>query len=229
MTASAAWRRQLGMIAGTVLAIVLIRTFFVQVYGISTPSMNPTLRPGDYVVTSTFPFGSPIPGLERSTPRFGTPRHGDVVVYGEKPGDPPVRIIKRVIGVPGDTIAMTDRRVVRNGTMLDEPYVSSDVRDDEPLGFDGPYGVAWHLDALAPYVPRDSYRPTRNQWGPLVVPPDHYLLLGDDRDGSRDSRVTGFVSREQIRGRVYFVYFSISPGKSSASGPRWSRIGQRVR
>ncbi|HYW12966.1 MAG TPA: signal peptidase I [Longimicrobium sp.] len=220
-------------IAATLAVVVLVRTFAIQVYGISTPSMGATLRPGDYVITSGLPFGIPVPGTRATTPRFRDPRHGDVVVYGEKPGDPPVRIIKRVIGLPGDTIRMAGRTVIRNGTALHEPYASAPSRDDEPLAFEGPYGVAWHLAALPAGVPAESYRPTRDSWGPLVVPSGHYLLLGDDRDGSRDSRVTGFVSREQIRGRVYAIYYSVAPRRASfpraLTAARWSRIGQRVR
>lgn len=225
----------MGAVAATVVVVMLVRTFAIQVYGISTPSMGTTLRPGDYVLTSGLPFGVPVPGTGATTPHFRDPRRGDVVVYSEKPGDPPLRVIKRVIGLPGDTIQMIGRTVLRNGTALREPYVSvpSRGRDDEPLPLEGPYGVAWHLDALPAGVSADGYRPTRVRWGPLVVPPGHYLLLGDDRDASRDSRVTGFISREQIRGRVYAIYYSVTPGPSrfprALTAARWNRIGDRVR
>lgn len=128
---------------------------------------------------------------------------------------------------------MVDGLVLRNGIALHEPYASPIARDDEPLDFDGPYGVAWHLAALPAGVPANAYRPTRDRWGPLVVPAGQYLLLGDDRDGSRDSRVTGFVSRGQIRGRVYAIYYSVAPGRPrfahALTAARWSRIGDRVR
>lgn len=216
----------------TFVAVVLLRTFAVQVYGISSPSMRNTLHPGDYVITSALPFGTPVPGTRWSTPRLRDPRRGEVVVYGEKPGDPPARIIKRVIGCPGDTVQMVDGRVIRNGRPLDEPYASPILLDDEPLAFDGPYGGAWHRAALPAGVSATDYRPTRDRWGPLVVPPGHYLLLGDDRDGSRDSRYTGFVAREQIRGTVYRIYYSVAPQKNrfprALTAARWSRIGQRV-
>lgn len=223
-----------GPLASTVAAVVLLRTFLVQVYGITTPSMGPTLRPGDFVITSRAPFGAPVPGTRLATPRFRDPRRGEVVVYGEKPGDPPTRIIKRVIGAPGDTVQMRGGRVFRNGIALDEPYASPVELDDEPLAFDGPYGVAWHRRFLPRPMRRDAYRPTRDSWGPLVVPPGQYLLLGDDRDASRDSRMTGFVAREQIQGSVLAIYYSVAPG---AEGPfphaltaaRWGRIGYRVR
>ena len=219
--------------AATVAAVALVRTFVVQVYGISTPSMAPTLRSGDYVITSALPYGVRVPGTALVTPGARDPRRGEVVVFGEKPGQPPARIIKRVVGVPGDTVGMEDGRVIRNGRVLAEPYASLPMLEDEPLDFDGPYGVRWHLDALPAGVPAASYRPTRDSWGPLVVPAGQYLLVGDDRDGSRDSRVTGFVAREQILGRVYYVYYSVKPGRPrfahAVTAARWARIGQRVR
>ncbi|HEV3049539.1 MAG TPA: signal peptidase I [Longimicrobium sp.] len=217
----------------TVAAVVLVRTFAVQVYGISTPSMSPTLQSGDYVITSALPYGVRVPGTALTTPRARDPRYGEVVVFGEKPGQPLARVIKRVVGLPGDTVGMKDGRVIRNGRAVAEPYASPATLEDEPLDFDGPYGVRWHLDALAAGVHAATYRPTRDSWGPLVVPAGQYLLLGDDRDGSRDSRVTGFVPREQILGRVYYVYYSVKPGRQrfahAVTAARWTRIGYRVR
>jgi signal peptidase I len=223
-------------LAGVAAAIVvLVRTFLVQVYGITTPSMSGTLRPGDYVLTSNAFFGAAVPGTRWTTPRFRHPRHGDVVVHGEKPGEPAARVIKRVIGLPGDTVEMRDRRIIRNGVPVDERrYLAPPVRDDEPLAFDGPYGVAWHRRFLPRHVRPDTYRPTRNNWGPLVVPPGQYLLLGDNRDRSTDSRFTGFVSREQILGSVVAIYYSVAPGADRPfprvlTAARWARIAVRVR
>ncbi len=222
-------RGWVGAAAATIAAVVLVRTFLVQVYGITTPSMSGTLRPGDFVITSNAAFGAAVPGTPWTTPRFRHPRHGDVVVHAQAPGDPPARVIKRVIGLPGDTIQMAGRRVVRNGVPLDERYVAPPSRDDAPLAFDGPYGVAWHRRFLPSNAVANAYRPTRDNWGPLVVPPGQYLLLGDNRDESTDSRMAGFVSREQIRGRVVAIYYSVAPGSSSRlpvlTAARWGRIG----
>ncbi|HEX6912180.1 MAG TPA: signal peptidase I [Longimicrobium sp.] len=218
-----------GPIAAAVAAVVLVRTFLVQVYGITTPSMSGTLRPGDYVITSNAAFGAAIPGTRWTTPRLRHPRHGEVVVYAEAPGEPPARVIKRVIGLPGDTVQMVARRIVRNGVPLDERYVAPPARDDAPLAFDGPYGVAWHRRFLPSGISPHAYRPTRDSWGPLVVPPGQYLLLGDNRDESTDSRMTGFVARERIVGRVAAIYYSVAPGSRAPfpalTAARWGRIG----
>ena len=226
-------RRCLAATAATVAGVVLVRTFAVQVYGISTASMGPTLEPGDYVITSGLPYGVRVPGTAFTTPGARDPRFGEVVVFGEKQGQPQARVIKRVVGLPGDTVGMNDGQLIRNGRVVGESYASPPTLEDAPLDFDGPYGVRWHLAALPASVPAASYRPTRDTWGPLVIPRGRYLLLGDDRDGSRDSRVTGFIAREQILGRVYLVYYSVRPGRPrfarAVTAVRWTRIGLPIR
>jgi signal peptidase I len=231
--AAGALRRNLWAAGAVLGTIVLVRTFLLQVYGIGTPSMSPTLLPGDYVVSSNLPFGAELPGTRWRFPALRAPRPGEVVVFGERTGEPRLRVIKRIVGAPGDTIRMIDGRVFRNGTEIEEGYVSDTVLEDEPLTPDGPYGIAWHAGALPAGTDTEYYSPTRRNRGPLVVPPDHYFLLGDDRDRSVDSRVTGFVERRQILGTVLRVYYSVAPDRTRptpriVTAARWSRIGARV-
>jgi signal peptidase I len=214
--------------AVVVLIIAVVRTFLIQVYGITTPSMDDTLRPGDHVITSSIVYGAGVPFTPWRAPPLSEPRLGDVVVYRERGA--PERLIKRVIGVPGDTVQMAGRRVLRNGRPLPEAYIAPRSRPDEPLRFDGPYNAGWHLNALPTTVSRATYRPTRDTWGPLMVPAGHFLLLGDNRDWSIDSRVTGFVAREQIQGKVLGIYASVVPDPSRPfprrlTAARWRRIG----
>jgi signal peptidase I len=217
-------------VLGALLLWVLVRSFMVQVYGITTGSMAGTLIPGDYVVTSNAAFGPTIPFTRMRLPALRDPRHGEVVVYRPAGYEPAVDVIKRVIGVPGDTIEMRRRAVYRNGRLLAEPYVDSAYTPDRPMAETGPHNFAWHRLALPPGMSAGGYRPTRDSWGPLVVPPDHYLMLGDDRDESVDSRYTGFVPRSEIRGRVYLVHYSGEVGaRGSFPDPRWARIGNLVR
>jgi len=217
-------------VLGALLLWILVRSFVVQVYGITTGSMAGTLLPGDYVVTSNAAFGPAIPFTRARLPALRDPRHGDVVIYRPAGYEPAVDVIKRVIGVPGDTIEMRGRVVYRNGRLLAEPYVDSAYTPDRPMTETGPHNFAWHRPALPAGISAESYRPTRDSWGPLVVPPDHYLMLGDDRDESVDSRYTGFVPRSEIRGRVYLIHYSGEVGaRRSLPRPRWERIGTPVR
>lgn len=203
--------RLLGAVGAVAAVVFLLRAFAVQVYGITTPSMAGTLRSGDYVITSNAIFGARIPFTPRSLPALREPQQGEVVVFDDDEPGPGTPIIKRIIGMPGDTLRMVGRRVLRNGVALHEPYLARPSTSDEPLHFDGPHGVRWHLDALAPVANRAAYRPTRDNWGPLVVPAGHYFVMGDNRDWSVDSRYTGFVPRDRIRGKVLAVYFSMGP------------------
>src|SRR5690606_27918074 len=138
------------------------------------------------------------------------------------------------IGEPGDTVQMIDRVVYRNGEALEEPYAEPTYTSDEPIP---PFGVPsyqWHLAALPAGVDPQSYAPTRDNWGPLVVPEESYLLLGDNREESLDPRYMGFIPREVIRGKALFIYSSIDPEADRPfprflTAVRWDRLGSVIR
>lgn len=200
----------------------VLRLFVVQVYGIRSGSMRDTLRVGDVVVANNTVFGAAIPFTSWRLPALRQPAHGDVVVYRPAGYSPAQDHIKRIIGVPGDTVRMIRGIVYRNGTALAEPRAQAATRPDVPLPGDGPYNFQWQLNALPADADRGSYAPTRDTWGPLIVPPGHYLMLGDDRGHSVDTRHTGFVPRGEIRAKVLAIHWSSGP-----DGVRWSRIGKR--
>lgn len=213
---------------------LVIRTFLVQAYTIPSGSMEDTLLVGDYLMANNAIYGAHIPFTSLRVPAIRDPQHGDVVVFRPDYNDPIIDVVKRVVGEPGDTIQMIDRVVHRNGEALAEPYVEQDYLPDEPLPRSGPTGYQWHLQHLAPGVDAESYSPTRDSWGPLVVPEGQYMLLGDNRDQSLDSRFVGFIPREVIRGKAMFIYFSVDrlldrPFPRFLTAARWGRIGQVIR
>jgi signal peptidase I len=217
-----------------VLLFFLIRTFLIQAFTIPSGSMENTLRIGDYLMANNAIFGAQIPFTGIRVPAFREPKFGDVVVFRPAYNDPIIDVVKRVIGEPGDTIRMVDRVVYRNGEPLTEPYVEPNYTSDKPLQRFGPEGYQWHLGALPEGVETETYAPTRDNWGPLVVPAGHYLLLGDNRDESLDSRFMGFIPRDVIRGKALFIYYSIDPfsdrpGPRVVTGVRWDRLGQLIR
>ena len=153
---------------------------------------------------------------------------GDVVIF-RWPHQPGVDVVKRVVGVPGDTLAMRDGVLIRNGRVVSEPY---EERGSRAADIAHPW-MAWQADYLAPGASREGYRPTLFNWGPLVVPPGRYFVMGDNRDDSLDSRYWGFVERGVLRGRALLIYFSYD---KSALVPfawlrtvRWERIGDLIR
>lgn len=224
-------------IKSAVIAVALffvIRTFLVQAYTIPSGSMEETLLIGDYLMANNAIFGAQIPFTSVHVPAFREPKHGDIVVFRPAYNNPVIDVVKRVVGEPGDTIQMIDRVVHRNGEALAEPYLDPDYLPDEPMHRFGPAGYDWHMAALTESVDRDSYQPTRDSWGPLVVPEGQFMLLGDNRDESLDSRYMGFIPRDVIRGKAMFVYYSIDqeidrPFPHVLTAARWSRIGQILR
>lgn len=209
-------------VVGAVLLFAFLRGLLVQVYGIQSGSMQPTLLAGDYVIVNNTLFGADLPFTSRTLPALRAPRTGDVVVYRPAGYVPARDHIKRIIGTPGDTVRMLRGVVYRNGTRLREPYAKPAAAEDVPLPALGPYNFQWQLGAMPRSADRANYAPTRDSWGPLVVPGGHYLLLGDDRGHSIDTRHTGFVPRSEIRGKVLAVHWS-----AGVRGVRWGRIGTR--
>jgi signal peptidase I len=172
-------------------------------------------------------FGSPIPGTRVRIGALREPALGDVVVF-HPPHEPKRNYVKRVVGVPDDTLEMREKRLYRNGMLVDEPYARhDDDRGDSvhpDMGWQSGYLIASH---------RPKYRPTRDNWGPIVVPPERYFVLGDNRDNSEDSRYWGFVDRNEIRGQPWRVYYSLASSDLATSRwfrrVRWGRIGEVIR
>lgn len=160
--------------------------------------MAPTLVPGDHV------FAHSLRQL---------PRHGEVVIYVTPDGPR----VKRVVGVPSDTIAMRGGVLSVNGVAVNEPYaVPQDVAREE---------FGWQRRFLLPGVDPLAYRPTLNSWGPLVVPAGRYFVLGDNRGDSADSRYIGFLDLAGIVQVPTMIYFSRDPETGSV---RWDRIGRHL-
>ncbi len=165
------------------IALVLaffIRSFVVQAYKIPSGSMLDTLKIGDHLLVNKFTYGLRVPFTDMFFVRFGKPEFQDIVVF-EFPEDPSKDFIKRVIGVPGDTIEIKNKQVYRNGKKLNEPY-------------------AQHTDSQT--------LPQRDNMAPLEVSEGEYFVMGDNRDESYDSRFWGCVEQEEIMGRAWVIYWS---------------------
>jgi signal peptidase I len=217
-----------------ILLFFVIRTFLVQAYTIPSGSMENTLLIGDYLMANNAIYGATVPLAGFRMPAFREPVFGDVVVFRPTYNQPVIDVVKRVIGEPGDTVQMVNRVVYRNGVALDEPYVEPNYLPDEPMQRFGPGGYQWHLEVMPDDADTQSYVPTRDSWGPLIVPAASFLLLGDNRDQSLDSRFMGFIPREVVRGKALFIYYSIDPFRDAGSprvlrSVRWDRLGMIIR
>ncbi|MCE2421871.1 MAG: signal peptidase I [Gemmatimonadetes bacterium] len=201
---SFAWFGEWGKtILWALLVFVIVRTFLLATVVITTGSMENTLLVGDYLMVDKLSYGGRIPVLGWRVPGFRDPRVDDIILFRADHA-PGLDIIKRTVGAPGDTLQMVDGVLSRNGDVVDEPYAVRDPRSPE----DENSRMLWQLEILADQSARGDYRPTRDNWGPLVVPEDRYFMMGDNRDHSLDSRYWGLVEREKVRGRPVFIYYS---------------------
>jgi len=213
----------------SVLLFLLIRTFLVEAFKIPSGSMENTLQVGDFLLVNKLVYGAEVPFTHARLPRLRQPQRGDVMVF-EWPEDPTKNFVKRLVGVPGDTLEMRDGTLIRNGKTLEERYVEHTEPDMDPA----PEDFRWQRDYLVKTAAAaGGYHPSRNNWGPLVVPNGNYFVLGDNRDNSLDSRYWGFVADSLVKGRPFVIYYSYSPDSVDTfawlTHIRWGRLGERIR
>ena len=206
---------------------LIIRTFLVEAFRIPTGSMESTLLAGDFLLVNKAAYGARVPFTRARTPAIAQPARGDVVVF-LPPHEPGKNYVKRLVGMPGDTLEMQDKVLFVNRAPLTESY----ARFSDTMDMYAP-GMFWQCEHGPDGMAADSCRPTRDNWGPIVVPEGHYFMMGDNRDDSEDSRYWGFVERSAIRGRPLFVYYSFDTAAEITTpwlgSIRWDRIGDRVR
>jgi len=195
-----------------VVAVILalfVRTWVFQAFKIPSASMEQGLLVGDHLIVNKMVFAPTLSPVERALLPGRAPRRGDVVVF-KYPEQPERDFIKRVIGLPGDTLELKRKVIHINGTPIDEPYANyADLPSVTPSADD-----------------------RREQYGPVTVPPHQYFMMGDNRDNSEDSRYWGFMPESYLKGEALFIYFAM--GESSSSVPilgnvRWGRLLNRVR
>lgn len=213
-------------LAVALVLFLVLRAFVVQTFVITSGSMEDTLLVGDMLLVNRLAMGSPIPGLDIRIPGYSEPERGDILVF-DPPHEETLMLIKRLIGTPGDTLAMRDRILHVNGEPMEEPYVRHDAVEDERHPWMG-----WQRDYLVDEVDPSTYTPTRDNWGPIVIPDDHYFMLGDNRERSLDSRYWGLLERWRLEGRAVFTYFSYNRDSHQAFPAlreiRWDRIGRPI-
>lgn len=176
-----------------VIAVILalfIRTFVVQAFKIPTGSMENNLLIGDHLLVNKFVFGPSLGSWDRALLPERTIRRGDVIVF-KYPGNRERDFIKRVIGLPGETLEVRNKKVYIDGKMLDEPY----VHYLEPPQSPSAYAEITSFDL-------------RERYGPIAIPAGKYFMMGDNRDNSEDSRYWGLLPEEDVKGKAVMIYWS---------------------
>jgi signal peptidase I len=209
---------------------LVIRTFLVEAFKIPSGSMENTLQVGDFLLVNKLVYGAEVPFMHKRLPRIREPRRGDVIVF-EYPEDPTKNFVKRLVGEPGDTVEMREGTLIRNSRVVQEGYAEHTDPDMDPA----PEDFRWQKDfVVRAGANATGYHPSRNNWGPIVVPKGNYFVLGDNRDNSLDSRYWGFVADSLVKGRPFVIYYSYSPDSSDHSfawltNIRWQRLGERIK
>ncbi len=207
--------------AVTILLLLFGTTTLVQAFVIPTGSMEDTLLVGDHLLVDKLAY-APAGAVSKYILPYETPKHGDIIVF-RYPGDITQTFVKRVIGVPGDHLRMAQRLIYRNGVKLNEPYVYHKLPYDEARD-NFPSQSPPFVDGLPGELQRDMYQ--RNVVGSeIVVPPNSYFAMGDNRDNSLDSRYWGFVPRDNIIGKPLLIYWSYRASTEDLAG---STVGSMI-
>lgn len=195
------WRDNRGVIVFLSLMFVF-RSAVADWYEVPSGSMQPTIQIGDRLLVNKLAYDVRIPFSHISLTKRADPERGDIVVFVSEVADN--RLVKRVIGVPGDVVAMRNNVLTINGKRLGYQNDASIYESEHAAVLQEQLDQIAHQVKLAPYsTGRDSFAPVR-------VPQGHYLVLGDNRDNSADSRVIGFVPRDEIIGRASSVLYSLN-------------------
>jgi len=189
-----------------VVAVILalfVRTFGFQAFKIPTGSMEPNLLVGDHLLVNKFIFGPTLTSVERAILPMRKVERGEVLVF-KFPEQPDRDFIKRVIGLPGETLELRDETIYINGAPLVEPYAHYQVIPAQAAGSEG--------------------GDVRRKYGPVTIPEGHYFMMGDNRDDSQDSRYWGFLPATYVKGRALFIYWSFD----GPQGTRWGRMFHQI-
>jgi signal peptidase I len=205
---------------------LVLRTFLVEAFRIPSGRMENTLLVGDFLFVNKALYGAedPVPG--KHLPAIREPKRGDILVFDsvEQEG---MKIVKRLIGMPGDTLSMENGELYINGKKMEEPYA---VKSD-PAKSEDPFQRAkmrqWQTRYLVNRDPA-TYQPDLHDWGPIVVPRDSFFMMGDNRDSSYDGRYWGFLPRLNVRGTPLIVYYSYDKNSYKPlrflTAIRWGRL-----
>lgn len=218
------------------LFFIFLRTFIIEAYRIPSGSMIPTLLVGDWLFVNKLVYGPHIPFTNSNLPGYGDPQRNDIVVFksptqADQPWDPNPTLVKRLVGMPGDTIFMRKAMLYVNGKpqpqRLAQPSNQAFDSVDPLFDWQKPVSLKASRFGAAPE------QPTHDNWGPLVVPARHYFMMGDSRYNSKDGRYWSYVPRENIRGQPMFVYYAYNADDSDRPLPfitdiRWSRLGHWI-
>ena len=193
-----AWREYRGF-ALFIFLMIVFRSALADWNVVPTGSMKPTILEGDRILVNKLAYDFKIPLTHISVYKFADPKRGDIVIFDSKLAD--TRLVKRVIGLPGDAVEMRDNRLTING--IEVQYSNVEYAADAIFAIESYLGMSHRIELSRTGGSR------LGTFGPVKVPQDRYLVLGDNRDNSADSRVYGFIPRDEIVGNARTIVLSL--------------------
>ncbi len=243
--------KKIAKILFALLFVYGLKVFVLQIYFIPSSSMMPNLFQGDYIWAYPLSYGFKMPFMKSYGLTWSSPQHGDIVIFKRSDRETDTDYIKRVIGIPGDRIEINGNEVKLNGKILERQLVKVIGRQDENpcLAKTDPVLSNYPLWRKSKDYIHYEEKVASRQWmilqakmifnktqenkEPLtfLIPPQSYFVMGDNRDGSRDSREFGLVSFDDIEAQAKRILFSFAKGQAtcqSLSQGQWYRIGRRL-
>lgn len=219
------WRQEIRPLLVLALVLCAVRSSFADWNDVPTGSMKPTILEGDRVFVNRLAYDLKVPFTTRHIAEWGNPRRGDIAVF-YSPYDG-TRLVKRVVGLPGDVVELRKGRLVINDTQVDYEPLGAGIADQLPeTERRQSLFAAERLPSHSHAVMAIPGVPARRDFGPVRVPGDQYFMMGDNRDNSFDSRFFGMVERRRILGKVTHVVLSVD--KSNWWLPRAQRFFRRI-
>lgn len=220
------WREWVMPLSVTFIVLGTVRSVVADWNDVPTGSMEPTILPGDRIFVNKLAFGLRVPFTDQWVTRWGAPERGDIVIcFSPKDG---TRLVKRVVGIPGDTVELKDNVLTVNGAASQYGLLDVHTQDQIEAGRRGMSRFATetltgreHAVMFSPWVP------ARRNFGPATLGAGEYFMMGDNRDNSGDSRIFGVVHEDMIQGRALGVALSFDADHGWS--PRWDRWGSGVK
>lgn len=206
---------------------IFLRAFVVEAFQIPSGSMIPTLQVGDHIFVAKFSYGVTVPFTDKKLLDFGNPERGDVIVF-KYPNDPSIDYIKRVVGLPGDTVEVRNDQIFINGQPVPREHQPGACQPEEDRPFYARECNLW-VERLGNRIHDTIFYGEGQSYPAKPVPEGMVFVMGDNRDNSNDSRVWGFVPVEYIKGRALIVWWSRGPTAQDGLGGwfnaiRWRRF-----
>ena len=199
--------------------VLLVRSFMFEPFRIPSGSLEPTLLVGDFLVVNKFAYGLRLPVWDKKIVNISSPKRGDIVVF-RWPPNPKYDFIKRVIGIPGEVVSYRHKILTINGKKAPQDFIQYTI-DESSAHPVSEYKE--NLDSVIHKIYRRSDVPGTDF--EIIVPPNQYFVMGDNRDDSADSRYWGFVHDDYLRGKAIFTWLSWNKKEWNI---RWSRLGRII-